>query len=96
MITELLYFANYTKQEFEPVLDERMIVYTYLSVDPTSVEENYDQSEDYEILMSRLLYVDRAGDDAFRRYFATADAHWRLSPVAPDFEDVFLGLVARA
>ena len=42
------------------------------------------------------VVVDRAGDDAFRRYFATADAHWRLSPVAPDFEDVFLGLVARA
>jgi hypothetical protein len=63
IITELLYFANYQKQEFEPVLDERMIVYTYLSVDPNSVEENFDQSEDYEILMSRLLYVDRFGDE---------------------------------
>ncbi|HNY39362.1 MAG TPA: CorA family divalent cation transporter [Bryobacteraceae bacterium] len=63
IITELLYFANYQKQEFEPVLDERMIVYTYVSVDPASVEENFDQSEDYEILMSRLLYVDRLGDE---------------------------------
>jgi len=63
VITELLYFANYATQEFEPVLDERMIVYTYLSVDPSSVEENFDQSEDYEILMSRLLYVDRYGED---------------------------------
>ena len=63
LITELLYFANYSKQEFEPVLDERMIVYTYLSVDPASVEPDYDQSEDYEILMSRLLYVDRYGEE---------------------------------
>lgn len=62
VITELLYFANYSKQEFEPVLDERMIVYTYLSVDPASVDADYDQSEDYEILMSRLLYVDRFGE----------------------------------
>jgi hypothetical protein len=63
LITELLYFANYPKQEFEPVLDERMIVYTYLSVDQSSVEPNFDQSEDYEILMSRLLYVDRYKDE---------------------------------
>ncbi len=62
IITDLLYFMNYGQQEFEPVLDERMIVYTYLSVDPASVEEGFDQSEDYEILMSRLLYVDRWGD----------------------------------
>lgn len=62
IITELLYFGNYAKQEFEPVLDERMIVYSYLSVDPASVEADFDQSEDYEILMSRLLYVDRNGD----------------------------------
>jgi hypothetical protein len=62
VITELLYFANYSRQEFEPVLDERMIVYTYLSVDPASVDEDFDQTEDYEILMSRLLWVDRWGE----------------------------------
>ncbi len=61
IITELLYFLNYSTQEFEPLLDERMIVYSYLSVDPSSVEEGFEQSEEYEILMSRLLYVDRWG-----------------------------------
>jgi hypothetical protein len=63
IITELLYFMSYAQQEFEPVLDERMIVYTYVSVDPATVEEGYDQSEEYEILMSRLLYVDRWADE---------------------------------
>jgi hypothetical protein len=63
VITELLYFMSYAQQEFEPVLDERMIVYTYVSVDPATVEEGYDQSEEYEILMSRLLYVDRWADE---------------------------------
>jgi hypothetical protein len=54
---------SYAQQEFEPVLDERMIVYTYVSVDPASVEAGFDQSEEYEILMSRLLYVDRWADE---------------------------------
>ena len=62
IITELLYFANYPEQEYEPVLDERMIVYTYLAVDPATVEPDFDQTEEYEILMSRLLYVDRWGE----------------------------------
>ncbi|MGJ5816983.1 hypothetical protein [Paludibaculum fermentans] len=62
-ITELLYFLNYSKQEFEPLLDERMIVYSYLSVDASSVPPEFHMSEDYEILMSRLLFVDRWGDD---------------------------------
>ena len=61
-ITDLLYFLNYTTQEFEPILDERMIVYSYLSVDPATVEPNFDQSAAYEVLMSRFLYVDRIGD----------------------------------
>jgi ABC-2 type transport system ATP-binding protein len=42
------------------------------------------------------VVVDRAGDADFRRFFAATDAHWRLSPVAPDFEDVFLRLVSHA
>jgi len=61
-ITDLLYFLNYTTQEFEPILDERMIVYSYLSVDPATVPPDFDQSEEYETLMSRFLYVDRIGD----------------------------------
>jgi hypothetical protein len=45
------------------VLDERMIVYTYLAVDPASVPEGYAQSKDYRVLVTRLLWVDRFGAD---------------------------------
>ncbi len=61
-ITSLLYFADYQQQEFEPVLDERMIVYTYVAVDPASVPQDFTRSEDYHVLLSRFLYVDRLGD----------------------------------
>ena len=60
-ITALLYFADYDKDEFEPVLDERMIVFTYAALDPTGMPENYVASEDYRILLSRFLYVYTAG-----------------------------------
>jgi len=60
-ITSLLYFADYDRQEFEPVLDERMIVYSYFAVDPASVPADYLRSEDYQVLLSRFLYVDRDG-----------------------------------
>ncbi len=62
-ITSLLYFADYQRQEFEPVLDERMIVYTFATVDPASVPGDYIHSEDYQVLLSRFLYVDREGPD---------------------------------
>jgi hypothetical protein len=61
-IRSLIYFADYGEQEFEPVLDERMIVYTFLEINPNSVPEGYKDSEDYQILLSRLLYVDLDGD----------------------------------
>jgi hypothetical protein len=61
-IKSLIYFAEYNKQEFEPVLDERMIVYTYFEIDPASVPEGYKDSEDYQILLSRLLYIEQDGD----------------------------------
>ncbi|GIU75995.1 MAG: hypothetical protein KatS3mg004_3082 [Bryobacteraceae bacterium] len=62
LVTDLLYFLNYSTQEFEPLLDERMTVYSYMSIDPASVGPGFEQSEEYEILMSRFLYVDRWGD----------------------------------
>jgi hypothetical protein len=61
VIKSLLYFSNYERQEYEPVLDERMIVYSYLAIDPRSVPENYQDSSDYQVFLSRALYVDRAG-----------------------------------
>jgi len=63
IIRSLLYFANYNRQEYEPVLDERMIVFTYAAIDPATVPEDYASSEDYQVFLSRLLYVDRHGED---------------------------------
>jgi hypothetical protein len=69
-ITSLLYFADYGKEEYEPVLDERMIVYTYAAIDTQSVPEGFAASEDYRILISRFLYIDRYGEDyRYDRYF---------------------------
>jgi hypothetical protein len=61
VIKGLLYFTNYERQEYEPVLDERMVVYTYMAIDPKSVPEDYAESQDYQVFLSRILYVDRAG-----------------------------------
>ncbi len=62
-ITSLLYFMRYGRQEFEPVLDDRMIVYTYAALDPDTIPPGYIASEEYQILLSRFLYVDRQGSD---------------------------------
>jgi hypothetical protein len=61
LVTSLLYFADFAMQEYEPMLDERMIVYTYLSIDPDSVPEGWAQSEAHEQFVSRALYVDQLG-----------------------------------
>lgn len=61
LIKSLLYFTNYERQEYEPVLDERMIVYTYMAIDPKSVPDNYIHSKSYQVFLSRVLYVERAG-----------------------------------
>jgi hypothetical protein len=62
VITSLLYFADYEQQEYEPVLDERMMVYTYCALDPEGLPENYHLLPGYDMLMARLMYVDRWGD----------------------------------
>jgi len=62
-ITSLLYFTNYNRQEFEPVLDERMIVYSYAAIDPTSVPEDFVGSRDYQVLLSCFLFVDQYARD---------------------------------
>jgi hypothetical protein len=60
-ITSLIYFGDYSQQEFEPMLDERMLVYSYAAVDPASVPTDYKNSEEYQVLLSRFLYVDTDG-----------------------------------
>lgn len=62
LVRKLLYFLDYYRQEYEQVLDERMIVYTYAEVDPASVPEDFLHWKEYEQVLSRFLYVDRAGD----------------------------------
>jgi hypothetical protein len=60
-IASLIYFADYGRQEFEPMLDERMIVYSYAAVDPATVPADFVRSEAYQVLLSRFLYVDLDG-----------------------------------
>lgn len=61
LIQSLLYFLDYSKHEYEQLLDERMIVYSYVSIDPATVPANFAQSEEYQHFLSRLLYVDHDG-----------------------------------
>jgi CorA-like Mg2+ transporter protein len=61
ILLKLLHFANYAHGEFEAVLDERMIVNSFVNLDRSRTEAGYEHSEDYEIAFSRLLYVDRDG-----------------------------------
>ncbi|MDX2179752.1 MAG: CorA family divalent cation transporter [Bryobacteraceae bacterium] len=63
LVARLLYFADYPAQEYEPVLDERMIVYSYLALDPRSVPENWLASEAEDVFVSRAVYVDHHGAD---------------------------------
>jgi len=55
----LLYFADYSLREYEPVLDERMVVYTYVELAPQSLPPSYTDTEAYQQLVSLVLYVDR-------------------------------------
>jgi len=61
ILLSLLHFANYAHEEFEVVLDERMVVNSFISLDRSNLAPEFESSEDYEIAFSRLLYVDRAG-----------------------------------
>jgi hypothetical protein len=63
VVRSLLYFLDYDAKQYEQVLDERMIVYSYVCVDPASVRSDFVGSQEADVLLSRLLYVDRNGDD---------------------------------
>jgi hypothetical protein len=63
IIRSLLYFLDYSRQEFEPVLDERAVVYTYVALDPATLPPNFHDSEEYQVLLSRLLYVELHGTE---------------------------------
>jgi hypothetical protein len=61
-ITSLLYFCDYSLQEYEPVLDERMIVNSYACLNPDSLPPDFIRSKTYQIFLSRFLYVDLQGE----------------------------------
>ena len=61
LVTSLLNFLDYEAQEYEPVLDERMIVYSCAILDPSTLLAGFADSEDYQVMLSRFVYVDRAG-----------------------------------
>lgn len=63
LVQDLLYFVNYGKREYEQLLDERMIVDTYASLDPETCPPDYASSEDLRRLLSLFLWVDRWADD---------------------------------
>lgn len=61
-ITSLLYFCDYSLQEYEPVLDERMVVNSYACLNPDSIPPDFIKSKAYQVFLSRFLYVDLHGD----------------------------------
>ncbi len=61
IVLSLLHFANYGREEFEPVLDERMIVNCFVSLDRTELPPGYEITEEYDVAFSRFLYVDLNG-----------------------------------
>lgn len=61
LLLTLLHFANYEEEEFEPLLDERMVVNSFVCLNGTNLPAGYGASDDYEQKFSRLLYVDQDG-----------------------------------
>ncbi|MBC7925731.1 MAG: hypothetical protein H7039_08745, partial [Bryobacteraceae bacterium] len=55
VIRSFLYFLDYSRQEFEPVLDERAVVYSYVALDAQTLPLNFRDSEEYQVLLSRLV-----------------------------------------
>jgi hypothetical protein len=62
IIRRLLYFIDYDKHQYEQVLDERMIVYSYADIDQASAPPDFIRSPEYQILLSLFLYVDQYSD----------------------------------
>lgn len=58
LVATMLYFADYSMQEYEPVLDERMIVYSYIALDPKSVPPDWSGSEEHLQFVSRAVFVE--------------------------------------
>jgi hypothetical protein len=70
-IKSLLYFADYSLEEYEPVLDENMLVYSYGEIDTGSVS-NRDSSAAIEATVEDFLYLGHKHAEATKYSFGTA------------------------
>jgi hypothetical protein len=62
IVLSLLSFADYEGEEFESLLDERMIVESFICLRLDDLPPGIESSEDFEMVISRFLYVDLDGE----------------------------------
>ena len=70
-IKSLLYFADYSLEEYEPVLDENMLVYSYGELDTGSVS-NRESSAAFEPTVEDFLYLGHKHAEATKQSFGGA------------------------
>src|SRR5271165_4107721 len=67
----LLYFADYSQEEYEPVLDENMLVYSYAELDTSSVS-NREIGTALESTLEDFLYLGHKHAEATKHLFSAA------------------------
>src|SRR5271166_5045681 len=72
-IKSLLYFADYTLEEYEPVLDENMLVYSYGELDTDSIS-NQESSTAIEATVEDFLYLGHKHAEATKYSFGAVTA----------------------
>lgn len=70
-IKSLLYFADYSQEEYEPVLDENMLVYSYGELDTSSVSER-EMGTAFESTLEDFLYLGHKHAEATKHLFGGA------------------------
>jgi len=70
-IKSLLYFADYSREEYEPVLDENMLVYSYGELDTSSVS-NREIGTALESTLEDFLYLGHKHAEATKHLFSAA------------------------
>src|SRR5271165_1862892 len=70
-IKSLLYFADYSLEEYEPVLDENMLVYSYGELDTGSVS-NREIGTALESTLEDFLYLGHKHAEATKHLFSAA------------------------
>src|SRR5208283_1472136 len=65
-VKSLLYFADYSLEEYEPVLDENMLVYSYADCD-TGMVSNGEPPANFESTVEGFLYLGHKHAEAMKR-----------------------------